>query len=72
MSRLWGRFDTDPSQTEALGVRTEADSPVAIRWRGAWHTIEHIALSWQLNVCWWRERIYRDYYKVLAGGGWRW
>ena len=38
--------------------------PSAIRWKGAWHPIERIALSWQLDVNWWRARIYRDYYKV--------
>ena len=68
MSRLWGRVDTDPSQAEALQVRTADALPTAIGWRGGWHTVEHIALTWQLDVCWWRARIYRDYYKLLAGG----
>ena len=70
MSRLWGRVDTDPSEedAEALQVRLSDARPSAIRWQGNWYRIERIALSWQLDVNWWRARIYRDYYKVLAGG----
>ena len=62
MSRLWG---AGPSA--ALQVRTRDDLPSAIRWRNVWYPVQQIALSWQLDVNWWRERIYRDYYKVLAG-----
>ena len=53
---------------EALRVRARGDQPSAIRWRNAWRPVEHIALSWQLDVNWWRARIYRDYFKVLVGG----
>ena len=61
MSRLWG-------EGKALAVRSDDDLPTAIRWRDGWHPVGHIALSWQLDVCWWRARIYRDYFKVLVGG----
>ena len=61
MSRLW-------QDGKTLQVRSADELPAAIRWRGAWHPIRHIALSWQLDVCWWKERIYRDYYKVLVEG----
>ena len=60
MSRLWREGKT-------LQVRTADALPIAIRWQEAWTPIRHIALSWQLDVCWWRTRIYRDYFKVLAG-----
>ena len=59
MSRLW-------AEGEALPVRAADGLPSAIRWRGAWHPIRHIALSWQLDVFWWRERVYRDYFKILT------
>ena len=62
MSRLWG------TEAEALQVRLADGSPVAIRWRGAWQAVEHIALAWQVDLCWWGARVYRDYYKLLAGG----
>lgn len=52
----------------ALAVRADDEGPVSIRWRGAWHPVEHIALAWQLDVCWWGARVYRDYYKLLAAG----
>ena len=69
MSRLWGR---DPASAgAALQVRTRDALPTAIRWANAWHPIQRIALTWQLDVCWWQMRIYRDYYKVLAGR-WCW
>ena len=51
----------------ALQVRTHEDLPTAIRWGSAWQPIAHIALSWQLDVCWWSARIYRDYFKLLVG-----
>ena len=60
MSRLW-------SEGKALQVRTSDELPAAIRWENAWHPVRYIALSWQLDLCWWRARIYRDYYKVLVG-----
>ena len=64
-----GRVDTDPADPGmALQVRTAAALPAEIRWREAWHPVEHIALSWQLDVCWWGARVYRDYYKLLAAG----
>lgn len=66
MSRLWQEDRKEAA--EALQVRLSDARPSAIRWRGRWHPIERIALSWQLDVNWWRARIYRDYYKVLAGG----
>ena len=63
------RVDTDSSGPgTALQVRTEAGLPVSIRWRDLWHPVRHIALSWQLDVNWWGARVYRDYYKLLAGG----
>ena len=68
MSRLWDRGDTDlPDEGTALQVRTDEELPVGIRWKDVWHPVRHIALSWQLDVCWWQARIYRDYYKLLAG-----
>ena len=60
MSRLW-------RDGKRLQVRSADAMPTALRWKDAWYPIRHIALSWQLDVCWWRARIYRDYFKVLAG-----
>ena len=67
MSRLWDRGDPS-GEAVTLQVRTREELPIAIRWKDTWRRIEHIALSWQLDVCWWQARIYRDYYKLLAGG----
>ena len=53
---------------ETLAVRTEAGLPRAIHWNGSWQPVQHVALTWQLDLCWWRARIYRDYYKLLGGG----
>ncbi len=64
-----GQVDTDSSDPGlALHVRTADALPTEIRWGNAWHPIQHIALSWQLDLCWWGARVYRDYYKLLAGG----
>ena len=56
------------TQELTLHVRTADALPTEIRWGNAWHPIQHIALTWQLDLYWWRARIHRDYYKLLAGG----
>ena len=60
MSRLWEAGKT-------LDVRADDGAPVALRWKEAWHPVLHIALRWQVDLCWWRVRVYRDYFKLLAG-----
>lgn len=64
MSRLW----EGAAAGAALQVRLVEGSPGALRWQGAWRRVEHIALRWQVDLRWWGARVYRDYYKLLAGG----
>ena len=60
MSRLW-------AEGRALDVRAEAGAPVALRWKEVWHPVLHIALRWRVDLRWWRARIHREYFKLLAG-----
>ena len=64
MSRLWGagpKASAASADARRLAERDPLAQMSGIRF-------SRIALSWQLDVNWWRTRIYRDYYKVLAGG----
>lgn len=42
--------------------------PVAFRW-GAQHDIQAILNHWRLNTLWWRDQVWRDYFKVMTASG---
>ena len=60
MSRLW--------EGAALQVQLADGWPRKIRWQGSWRRVERIALTWQVDMSWWGARVYREYFKLLAGG----
>lgn len=77
MTRLW---------PEGVAIAVDCDDegrPARLRWRGRTHTVTHVARAWQVDLEWWRQRIWRRYFKVstdtglllvifqdLAGGDW--
>ena len=77
MTRLWPEGETITVVCDAGG------RPEQFSWRGRTHRVTHVAHQWRADVGWWRERIWRAYYKVstdsgllvvifqdLAGGDW--
>ncbi len=77
MTYLWPAGQPIVVQADALGV------PRCIDWLGQTHTVEIVANRWRVNEEWWRERIWREYFKLatdtgllvvvfrdLVGGGW--
>lgn len=77
MTRLWPQ-----------GVAIEVDcnrqgQPTRLTWCDQVHTVSHVAATWRVDLSWWRDRVWRNYYKVstdtglllvifkdLAGGRW--
>jgi hypothetical protein len=59
MTRLWA---------EPVEIDMEADGegqPLAFRWAEGMHQVSHIANRWRVHTHWWREEIWREYFKVV-------
>lgn len=41
----------------------------AFTWRGRRHAVRGIARHWQVDEGWWRQRIWREYYKLYTDTG---
>lgn len=77
MTYLWPRGVIIAVTCDAQG------RPVHLSWRGRTHAVTHVARAWQVDLEWWRQRVWRRYFKVstdtglllvifqdLAGGDW--
>lgn len=62
MTRLWQNGDP-------VAIETNGLLPTAILLEGTWHPVEKTVLEWQVDVGWWRVRIYRDYFRILTSDG---
>ena len=63
MTRLW---------TEAVVIEVKADGggqPLTFPWNRHLHQVMQIANRWRVHTCWWREEIWREYFKALTDGG---
>lgn len=60
MTRLW---------TEPVEIEVEAGGagqPLAFRWAGGAHQVSQIANRWRVHTHWWREEIWREYFKAVT------
>lgn len=77
MTRLW------PEGAPIAVICDAQGYPQSFTWRGQTHVVTHVALAWRVDLEWWRERVWRSYYKMstdtgllviiyhdLAGGDW--
>lgn len=63
MTRLW-------SEGAAIAVVCdEQERPARLTWRGRAHAVTHVARAWRVDLDWWRERVWRRYYKVSTDSG---
>lgn len=66
MTRLWN---------EVVLIEVEADEggqPLAFRWdhdsfQDRLYQVTQVANRWRVHTHWWREEIWREYFKVLIG-----
>jgi len=57
---------------EGEPIQVEADSrgaPHRFRWRGRAHPVDSVVRRWRIDEEWWRERIWREYFKCTTSTG---
>lgn len=59
MSRLW-RGGVAIELIELEGI------PQSFLWQEQTHSVERIIHSWRVDIEWWREHIWRDYFKLTT------
>ena len=53
-----------------LEVLTASDgTPVELHWQGRLHTVERVLRCWRIDECWWRRRVWRDYWQLATYSG---
>lgn len=63
MTRLW-------PEGQAINVLlNELAQPHVFTWQGQQHQVEAITRQWRVDVDWWRERVWRAYYKLSTDTG---
>ena len=92
MTRLWPKGQpitvTTLTTTDKVDVFSREGPlieavPRRIVWRGEEHQVSEITRYWRIDIDWWKERIWRAYFKLrtdtgmlvviyqdLIGGGW--
>ncbi len=54
-----------------LFVETDAAGhPIALRWRKKLVQVVSIANHWRVKTLWWRDQLWRDYFKVRTANDW--
>lgn len=63
MTYLWGRKEPIVVDTDDL------QRPLLFIWRGQAHPVARVARHWRVDQCWWRLRVWRDYFKLATTTG---
>jgi hypothetical protein len=63
MTRLW------PDGSPIIITIGESGEPTHFTWQGQTHAVNHITRRWRINLDWWRQRIWRDYFKLTTQTG---
>lgn len=84
MTRLWSKGQLITVITLAATAATAAteqkelfsrqgpkieDVPYRIEWQGFTHQVLEITRYWRIDIDWWRERIWRAYFKLRTETG---
>jgi len=57
-------------QGAAIAVQTDGrQTPVSFVWRGRAHRVERVTRRWRLDRGWWRQRRWREYFKLTTHTG---
>ena len=63
MTRLW---------PEGEGIEVDVDdegAPLSFTWRGQRRRVQGIAKRWRVDEGWWRNRVWREYFKLATADG---
>lgn len=63
MTRLW------PAGVAIAVACDHRGQPVRLSWRGRAHVVTHVASIWRVDLDWWRERVWRAYYRLSTDTG---
>lgn len=63
MTRLWPQGE--PITVESDGLLT----PQVFIWREQVHPVQVVAKRWRVDVEWWQQRVWREYFKVTTQTG---
>lgn len=63
MTRLW------PEGDGIKIVLNDEGNPQSFWWQGRSHDIGHIMRRWRVRSDWWREPLWRDYFKLTTETG---
>ena len=75
MTRLWTPAEPITVVTVASqasrpgGAPSGRGHPAHFSWQGQTHAVAHITRVWRVDIDWWRERIWRSYYKLNTDTG---
>jgi hypothetical protein len=62
MSRFW-------RNGSAVMVTFDGELPATFVWKGRAHSVQQITRRWQVDVEWWRFRVWREYFRLTTDTG---
>lgn len=63
MTRLW------PDGVLVQVLDNSMGEPERITWQGRRHTVVEVLRRWRVKSDWWREAVWRDYFKLTTETG---
>jgi hypothetical protein len=63
MTRLWTHGEPIMVDSDGLLV------PQAFVWREQSHPVQAVAKRWRVDIEWWQQRVWREYFKVTTQTG---
>lgn len=70
MTRLWISGDPIMVQTSVLShTHPGFANPLQFTWHDQVHRVTQITRQWRVDIDWWRERIWRSYFKLITESG---
>ena len=69
MTRLWTPAEPITVVTVASPASGPGGLPAHFSWQGQTHAVAHITKVWRVDIDWWRERIWRAFYKLATDTG---
>lgn len=63
MTRLW------PEGNPITVFTDHSEAPSRFDWRGQTHAAKEITRRWRVRLDWWREAVWRDYFKLTTQTG---
>jgi len=63
MTRLW------PEGSPITVLIGATEEPSQFSWQGQTHAAKEITRRWRINLDWWREGVWRDYFKLTTQTG---